>query len=96
MTSPTNDGGSGRRRTRRSLFSLRLRGKLALVAAAATAAVLATTAWLTIRLFREHLLEATVQANSNESDALRVVLEEQMLAGDRTLLRRLVLPLHML
>ena len=69
---------------------IRLRAKLGFLAAAATTAVLAGTAYLTIRLFRGQLLEVATEASSNQSDALRLVLEEQMAGGDLTLLRRLV------
>jgi signal transduction histidine kinase/HAMP domain-containing protein len=68
----------------------RLRAKLALLAAAVTTAVLASTAYLTIRLFRDQLLQVLSQASSSQSDELRIVLEEQMMASDLTLLRRLV------
>lgn len=68
----------------------RLRVKLALTAALATAAILATTTWLTIRFFQGRLLALSVEASSTASDALRAVLEEQMVAGDRAALRRLV------
>ncbi len=69
---------------------LRLRAKLGFLAAAATTAVLAGTAHLTIRLFRGQLMAVAAEASSNQSDALRLVLEEQMAAGDLRLLRRLV------
>jgi GGDEF domain-containing protein len=69
---------------------IRLGAKLVLLAATATTAVLAATAFLTIRLFRTQLLDVVTEANSNQSDTLRVVLEEQMTAGDLTLVRRLV------
>lgn len=75
---------------RRLKARIRLRAKLGFLAATATTAVLAGTAYLTIRLFRGQLLEVATEASSNQSDALRVVLEEQMTAGDLTLLRRLV------
>jgi signal transduction histidine kinase/HAMP domain-containing protein len=75
---------------RRLKARIRLRAKLGFLAAAATTAVLAATAYLTIRLFRGQLLEVVAEASSNQSDALRVVLEEQMAAGDLRLLRRLV------
>jgi signal transduction histidine kinase len=69
---------------------LRLRAKLGFLAATATTAVLAGTAYLTIRLFRGQLMEVAAEASSSQSDALRLVLEEQMAAGDLRLLRRLV------
>lgn len=69
---------------------IRLRAKLGLVSATATMAVLAATAYLTTRLFRGQLLGAVAESSSNQSDALKIVLEEQMAAGDLTLLRRLV------
>jgi hypothetical protein len=69
---------------------MRLRGKVAFLAATATMAVLASTAYLTLQVFRAQLLEALAESSSNQSDALRVVLEEQMAAGDLSLLRRLV------
>jgi hypothetical protein len=68
---------------------VRLRAKLGLLAAATTA-VLAATAYLTLRLFQGQLLGVVTEASSNQSDVLRVVLEEQMAGGDLTLLRRLV------
>lgn len=77
----------GRRRT---WARVRLRAKLGFVAATATTAVLASTAYLTIRLFRAQLVEVLAESNSNQSDALRVVLEEQMAASDLSLVRRLV------
>lgn len=69
---------------------LRLRAKLAFLAAAATTAVLASTAYLTIRVFRVHLLQVLSEASSSQSDELRIVLEKQMTASDLTFLRRLV------
>jgi signal transduction histidine kinase len=75
---------------RRSWARVRLRAKLGFFAATATTAVLASTAYLTIRVFRAELLEVLAESNSNQSDALRVVLEEQMVADDLTLVRRLV------
>ena len=68
----------------------RLRAKLAFLAAAVTTAVLASTAYLTIRLFRAQLLQVLSEASSNQSDELRIVLEKQMTASDLTFLRRLV------
>lgn len=68
----------------------RLRGKLGFLAAAATTAVLASTAYLTLQLFRAQLLDVLSEAASSQSDELRIVLEEQMAAGDLTLLRHLV------
>ncbi len=75
---------------RRVTARIRLRAKLAFFAATATTAVLAGTAYLTIRVFHGQLLEVASEASSHQSDALRVVLEEQMTAGDLTLLRKLV------
>src|SRR5512141_2472773 len=75
---------------RRFSARFRLRAKLGLLAATATTAVLAATAFLTLRLFRAQLVEVVADASSTQSDALRVVLEGQMTAGDLTLLRRLV------
>lgn len=75
---------------RRFTAGIRLRTKLGFLAATATLAVLAGTAHLTIRLFRGQLLEVATEASSQQSDALRLVLEEQMAGGDLTLLRRLV------
>ena len=75
---------------RRFSAGIRLRAKLGFLAAAATTAVLAGTAHLTIRLFRGQLLEVATDASSQQSDSLRLVLEEQMAGGDLTLLRRLV------
>ena len=69
---------------------IRLRAKLGFLAATATTAVLAGTAYLTVRLFRGQMLEVAAEASSNQSDALRLVLEGQMTSGDLTLLRRLV------
>lgn len=69
---------------------LRLRAKLAFLAAAATTAVLASTANLTIRLFRAQLLQVLSEASSSQSDELRIVLEKEMTASDLTFLRRLV------
>jgi signal transduction histidine kinase/HAMP domain-containing protein len=69
---------------------LRLGTKLGLLAAAVTTAVLAGTATLTLRLFRIELEELAAEASSSQSDALRLVLEEQMKAGDLRPLRRLV------
>ncbi len=79
-------------RWRRQRFAqrFRLRAKLAFLAAAATTAVLASTAYLTVRLFRAQLLQVLSEASSNQSDELRVVLEKQMTASDLTFLRRLV------
>jgi C4-dicarboxylate-specific signal transduction histidine kinase len=74
----------------RAALRPRLRTKLALSTALATAAVLAGTAWLSIRFFRGRLLALSTEASSTASDALRAVLEEQMLANDRAALRRLV------
>jgi len=75
---------------RRLAARTRLRGKLGFIAATATLAVLASTAYLTLRLFRNQLLEVLAESSSNQSDVLRVVLEERMTAGDLTLLRQLV------
>lgn len=75
---------------RRSWARVRLRAKLGFVTAAATTAVLASTAYLTIRVFRSEILAALAESNSSQSDALRVVLEEQMVADDLSLVRRLV------
>jgi len=69
---------------------LRLGSKLGLLAAAATTAVLAGTAYLTLQVFRGHLLELAAEASSSQSDTLRLVLEQQMTAGDLRPLRRLV------
>ncbi|HET8540039.1 MAG TPA: ATP-binding protein [Anaeromyxobacter sp.] len=69
---------------------LRLRAKLGLLAATVTFAVLASTAWLTLRVFRTHLVEVLAEASSNHSDALRVLLEEQMTSSDLPHLRRIV------
>ncbi len=69
---------------------VRLRAKLGFLAATATLAVLTSTAYLTLRLFRGQLLELLAESSSNQSDVLRIVLEEQMTGGDLTLLRRLV------
>ncbi len=75
---------------RRSWARVRLRAKLGFVTAAATTAVLASTAYLTIRVFRSEILAVLAESNSSQSDALRVVLEEQMVADDLSLVRRLV------
>lgn len=69
---------------------LRLGTKLGLLAAAVTTAVLAGTAFLTLRLFRTELVELAAEASSSQSDALRLVLEQQMKAGDLRPLRQLV------
>jgi signal transduction histidine kinase/HAMP domain-containing protein len=69
---------------------LRLGTKLGLLAAAVTTAVLLGTATLTLRLFRGQLLELAAEASSSQSDALRLVLEQQMKAGDLRPLRQLV------
>ncbi|MHB8876850.1 MAG: sensor histidine kinase [Myxococcaceae bacterium] len=45
---------------------------------------------LTVQFFRRKLLEVVTAASASQSEALRVVLEEQMISGDRKLLRRLV------
>jgi len=83
--------GQGRRHlVWRAALRPQLRTKLALASAIATAAVLAGTTYLTIRFFRNRLLEMTTEASSTASDALRAVLEEQMVAKDRTALHRLV------
>ena len=79
-----------RRGHRRWTDRLRLGTKLGLLAAAVTTAVLAGTAYLTIRLFRSQLVELAAEASSSQSDALRLVLEQQMTAGDLRPLRRLV------
>jgi signal transduction histidine kinase len=64
--------------------------KLGFVAAAATTAVLAATAYFTIQLFRAQLLDVLAEANSAQSDELRIVLEDRMVAKDLGLLRALV------
>ncbi len=74
----------------RLLLRPSLRTKLGLLAAAATASVIAATAYLTVQFFQKQLLEVITESSSAQSDALRVVLEEQMVAGDRKVLRRLV------
>lgn len=73
---------------RRSGF--RLRVKLGFVAAAATTAVLASTAYLTIRLFRAHMQEVLIEASSSHSDELRAILEEEMAENDLRGIRRLI------
>jgi signal transduction histidine kinase/HAMP domain-containing protein len=75
---------------RRLVGRVRLRPKLVFFTATATTAVLAATAFLTLRFFHGQLLEVVGESCSNQSDALRVVLEEQMTAGDRKLLHRMV------
>ncbi len=75
---------------RRFTSRVRLRAKLGLFAATATTAVLASTAYLTIRVFGSQVRALLVEASSTKSDELRVILEEQMAAGDLKLLRRLV------
>jgi HAMP domain-containing protein len=75
---------------RRLMGRVRLRPKLVFFTATATTAVLAVTAFLTLRFFHGQLLEVVGESCSNQSDALRVVLEEQMTAGDRKLLHRMV------
>jgi signal transduction histidine kinase/HAMP domain-containing protein len=76
--------------TRRFTSRVRLRAKLGFLAATATLAVLASTAYLTLRVFRGQLLDLLAESSSNQSDVLRVVLEEQMTAGDLKPLRRIV------
>lgn len=69
---------------------LRLGTKLGLLAAAVTTAVLAGTAFMTLQLFRRQLVELAAEASSSQSDALRLILEQQMKAGDLRPLRQLV------
>lgn len=69
---------------------LHLRTKLGFVAAAATLAVLASTAFVTLRIFRGHLLDVLAESSSDHSDVLRVLFEEQMLSSDLGHLRRIV------
>lgn len=69
---------------------LHLRTKLGFLASTTTLAVLASSAWLTVRVFESHLLEVLAEASSNHSDALRVLLEEQMISADLPHLRRIV------
>lgn len=68
----------------------RLRAKLVFLVATTTAAVLAATLYWTIGFFRGHLVRAAGEASSTEGDVLRVVLEQQMLSGDRELVIRAV------
>ncbi len=75
---------------RRLTAHVRLRAKLGFLAATATLAVLASTAWLTLRLFQGQLLDLLAESSSHQSDVLRVVLEEQMAAGDLKPVRRIV------
>jgi len=75
---------------RRLAARVRLRAKLGFIAATATLAVLASTAYLTLRLFRGQLLDLLAESSSNQSDVLRVVLEEQMLQANLAPLRRIV------
>jgi signal transduction histidine kinase/HAMP domain-containing protein len=77
-------------RTRRLTARFRLRAKLGFLAATATLAVLASTAYLTLVVFRGQLLELLAESSSHQSDVLRVVLEEQMTGGDLKPLRRIV------
>jgi signal transduction histidine kinase len=76
--------------SRRLAPRLRLRAKLGFLAATATLAVLASTAYLTLRVFRGQLLDLLSESSSHQSDVLRVVLEEQMLGGDLKPIRRIV------
>ncbi len=69
---------------------VRLRGKLGFLAATATLAVLASTAYLTLRFFRGQLLDLLAESSSNQSDVLRVVLEEQMTANNLAPVRRVI------
>ena len=75
---------------RRLTARLRLRMKLGFVAAAVTLAVLAGTAWATVRIFREQFLAVLAEVSSHHSDVLRVLLEEQMTTNDLPHLRRIV------
>jgi signal transduction histidine kinase len=72
------------------LSGLRLRLKLGFVAAAATTAVLATTAYFTIRLFRTSMNDVLIEASSSHSDELRAILEEEMAENDLGGIRRLI------
>ena len=60
------------------------------VTAATTALVIAAAAFSTVRFVRAALLEAVQDAQATEIQAIRGVLEEQMLAGDRKALHRMV------
>lgn len=71
-------------------IGFRLRAKLGFLAATATLAVLASTAWVTLHLFRAEMLSLLEESSSHQSDVLRVVLEEQMLAANLAPLRRIV------
>jgi signal transduction histidine kinase/HAMP domain-containing protein len=75
---------------RRYPTRFRLRAKLGFLAATAVLAVLASTAYLTLRVFRGQLLDLLAESSSHQSDVLRVVLEEQMTGGDLRPLRRIV------
>jgi len=77
-------------RARTFSVGLRLRAKLGFLAATATLAVLASTAWVTLRLFRAEMLSLLEESSSQQSDVLRVVLEEQMLAANLAPLRKIV------
>ena len=77
-------------RTWRLLMRPRLRAKLIPITALATAAVLAATAAWTLDAFQDDMFGLIVAAGSAQSDALRLVLEEQMISADRRLLRRVV------
>ena len=48
------------------------------------------SAYGVVGVFRDELLGLAKEAGATESNVLRIVLEEQMKAGDRKLLRRLV------
>src|SRR5512132_1403723 len=76
--------------SRRLAATFRLRAKLGFLAATATLAVLASTAYLTLHVFRGQLLDLLAESSSSQSDVLRVVLEEQMTGGDLKPLRRIV------
>lgn len=79
-----------KRAIRRFFLRPRVRFRLGLQAGVVTAVVIAAGSFLTVIYFQSELFEQGQQASVQDSDELRGVLEEEMIAANRTALMRLI------
>ncbi len=79
-----------KRAIRRLVPRPRLRFKLGLKAGAAMAIVIAGGAYLTVGYFKSKLFQLEREVTEQDSEELRGVLEEEMIAADRKVVNRLV------